>query len=142
MNEGFCWLCHHNKLVEWCYDIQGRIGYIKERKPIHEQEIRLTWFQPVKGKLLDAVVEAREIYDKARKAHYKAWVVYNKARKAYGKVWVAYCKTGKAYYKTQKAYDKTLADHKEEIEVLHVKEQPDCPWNGERLILPKALGGE
>jgi len=154
---GFYWLLHHDKLLEWCYDEQERIDYIKKCKPTNERETRLKWMKPVKGKLPKAVIEAGEACDKAGKSCDKAWKAYGKAWKAYGKAeeayykareaydkaGKAYCKAreacdkaGKAYCKAREAYGKVLRDHKDEIEALHAKEQPDCPWDGERLVFP------
>ena len=43
--NGFSIHCHHNRLVEYCYDYQGRVGYIKREKPKSEQKIRLKVFK-------------------------------------------------------------------------------------------------
>jgi len=116
---GFYWHVHHNTLIEWCYDEQERIDYIKKRKPANERETRLKWMKPVKGKLPRVVV--------------RAWKACCKARDTY---WEAYCKAGEPYHKAGETYDKAIRDHKDEIEALHAKEQPGCPWNGSTLIFP------
>jgi len=130
--SGFYWHVHHDELLEWCYDAEERIDFIKNRKPAHEIETRLTWFQPVKGKLPDAVIDAGEAHNKAyEEACDKAY------EEASDKARVAYNKASEAYLKTHGAYRKALSDHKDEIEALHAKEQPGCPWDGETLVFPR-----
>ena len=64
--KGFFWHVHHDELVEYCYDYQERVDFIKDNKPADEVEARLALFKPVKGNL---PVE----FDKAWEAYYKAW---------------------------------------------------------------------
>jgi len=136
---GFYWLLHHDRIIEWCYDLQERIDYIKKRKPANEIETRLKWMKPVKGKLPKAVIEAGKACDKVYR---KAEKAYDNVRRAHGKQ--AYDKAGEAYtkaaevrIKAEVACREALQDHKDEIEALHAKEQPGCPWNGSTLIFPK-----
>ena len=113
--KGFYWHVHHDKLLEWCYDRDERIEYIRKDKPKHEIKLRLKMFKPVRGKLPAEVVKARESHDKAKEAYYKA-------EKAYDKAW--------------EAYGKSIEKHKKAIERLHEKECTNCPWDG-RTIFPK-----
>ena len=74
--KGMFWHVHHDVLVEYCHGYQERVDFINEFKLPNEVHTRLKLFQPVKGKLPDDVVkareacnEAREAYDEAREAH-------------------------------------------------------------------------
>ncbi len=118
---GFFWHVHHEILVEFCHDYDERAKYIREQKPNRERELRLRLFQPVKGILPQEVIEVGQAYD-------KAWQAYDKARQAYDKA-------RQACDKARQAYVKALNDNEEAIEALHLKECPDCPWNG-RTIFP------
>ena len=119
----FCWHIHDRVLVESLAEpLKNRIKYIKENKPKHERETRLRLMQPVKGRLPDAVV-------KARVAYVKAWDAWDRVEEAY-------VKAEEAHKKAREAYRKALRDHKDEIEALHAKECPNCPWDG-RTIFPE-----
>ena len=117
----FYWHIHHHILVEPLTEpLKNRIAFIERNKLEHERETRLRLMQPVKGKLPDAVVKARKAWDKARKAYVKAREAWDGAREACNKAWAAYLKA--------------LRDHKDEIEALHTKECPNCPWDGETIF--------
>ena len=70
MKKGFYWHVHHDVLLEYCYNYQGRVGYIKENKPKNEIETRLRLFKPVKGKLPEDIVKAGQKYEKAIQQKY------------------------------------------------------------------------
>jgi len=135
---GFYWHGHHNMLLERCYDPQERIDYIKKHKPADEVETRLRWMTPVEGKLPRVVIEAGKAYCKAGKAYHKAREAYYRAEVVRDKAGKAYYEARVAYGKTGIAYGKALRDHKDEIEALHTKEHPGCPWDGERLVFEAA----
>ena len=142
MKTKFYWHIHHDILLEPLTEpLKNRIKFIKENKPEDEIELRLKLLKPVKGKLLDEVIKVGEAYykaqetsDKAREARDKAWEVYDKARKAYYKAREAYIKTGEVYVKAREIYDKTLKKYSKEINILHKKECPNCPWNGKTIF--------
>src|SRR3989344_4557381 len=106
VQQGFFWHVHHTVLLEWCYNYEERARYIRTNKPRNEQETRLRLFKPVQGRLPEAVVKARQAYDEA----------YQTRDKAY------------------QAFDKALKDNMAEIEALHAKECPNCPWNGHTIF--------
>jgi hypothetical protein len=66
------WHVHHDKLVEPCYDFEGRQAYIRAHKPSTEIETRVRLMKRVQGKLPDAVVKAWAALD-------KAWAALDKA---------------------------------------------------------------
>src|SRR3990167_9218747 len=87
--------CHHDVLVEYCYDYDERVASIKKEKPKNEQEIRLRVFKilPKKPKkdipadLLRAYQawkqadQTRKQADQAWKQAYQAWKRANQAWK-------------------------------------------------------------
>jgi len=112
----FCWHIHHGVLIEPLTEpLRTKIKYIKENKSKDEIELSLKLLKPVKGKLPQKLIEAG-------KAYIESWPAYDKARKAYSKAREAYGEAEKA--------------HQKEINILHKKECPGCPWNG-RIILCK-----
>ena len=125
--SGFYWHVHHDILVEWCYDYDGRVSAIKETKPDNEIETRLRLLKPVKGELPIEFAKAQESYGKAQESYDKAWESSCKAQESYGKAKESY---DKAWESCGKAWE----SYKEEIETLHAKECTDCSWDGEQII--------
>ena len=113
---GMFWHVHHDSLIEYCYDYNGRAAYIRQHKPANEIEIRLRLFQPVKGKLPKEIIKACVACDKAYVACDKAWTAGNNAwaacDKAYAachKAWTASNKVWAVYVKAYAACHKALA---------------------------------
>ena len=102
--SGFAFHCHPDVLCEYVYDYDARVRFIKEYKPKSEQKLRLKLFKLIP----DELMPGRDSPD----------------CKAYGKAW-------KAYDKAWEAYDKNYG---EEIERLHAKLCPDCPWDGKTIF--------
>ena len=145
--KGFFWHVHHNELVEWSDNIQERIDYINKDKPKQEIALRLKLLQPVNGKLPDEYVKADEARVKAYEARDKAdeaWEARVKADEAYearDKAYEARVKAYKAYearVKAYKAWEKAREKYKSQIEELHNKECPNCPWNGTTIFVKEA----
>ena len=141
--SGLAFHCHHNTLIEYCYDYDERVRFIKENKPPAEQELRLKLFRliphdklPPTG--LEAYYKARDACDKARDAYYKAWDAYSKAWETYSKARDAWSKAWDAWDKARDAWDKAWdawnkANH-QELEKLHSELCPDCPWDGKTIF--------
>ncbi len=51
-----------------------------------------------------------------------------------GKLPLAVIKAGAAYEKAWNVHRQTLVAHREELETLHAKECPDCPWDGKTIF--------
>ncbi len=132
--KGMFWHVHHDRLLEYCYNYDERVRYIKENKPKDERELRLRLFQLVKGKLPVTVIKAQTAYDKAQTAYIKARTAVIKAQTAYDKAWTAYIKAQTAYDKAWTAYDKALQNNVVAIEKLHRKECQSCPWDGKTIF--------
>ena len=156
MRAGIAFHVHHDRLVEYCYDFDERVKYIKEHKSPDERELRLRLFQlipkdrlPKKG--LAAFYKARDAFYKGCNAHNKARDVYNKARDAYYKerdaydAYDAHNKARDAFYKGCDALDKArdvynkardayYKDNKEALEKLHTELCPSCTWDGKSIL--------
>lgn len=158
----FCWHCHDKLLLEWVWDYEERVKYIRIAKPIGEQKLRLCLFQPVKGDLPPEVVraweaynEAREAYDgaqeaydeaqeacdeaqeacdEAEEAYDEAWEACDEAQEARARAWEACAKARGAYVKAWAACEKAMEKYRVEIEALHAQECPDCPWDGKTIF--------
>ena len=128
----FYWHIHHTFLVEPLTEpIKNRIGFIKENKAKKEIATRLRLMKPVKGKLPAKFVKAGAAYN-------KAGATYDKAGAAYDKAWATYVKAWAAHVKAWAAYNKVWAACKPQIEKLHAKECPDCPWDGKTIFPEEA----
>jgi hypothetical protein len=108
-NSGLYWHVHHENLWEYCYDVKGRIEYIKKSKPKAEIKTRIRLMKPIMARLGDA------------------------------KAWAAYAKAGAACDKARAAYDKARAAwgatiKPDAIKIAHAKECPNCPWNGNTIF--------
>lgn len=61
--------CHHDILVEHCYDYDERVRAIKETKPENEQEIRLRLFKLLPQEAIDEIPKILvEAYAEMKKA--------------------------------------------------------------------------
>ena len=126
----YYWHIHHETLCEFSDNIEERVAYIKNNKSIEEMAVRLRLLREVKGELPKAYKTACKAYYDARKAYNDAWKAYNDAWKAYYDAGKAYNDAWKACNDAWKAYNDAGKACKEEIEELHKKECPACPWDG------------
>jgi len=107
---GLYWHIHHRQLFGWCYGYSERRKFIKEEKPASEHTRRLRLFRPVRGKLPDELIEAGRVLGQYRHSLGYAENFAHIANK----------------------YDK-------EIEALHKKECPNCPWDGDTIFPGEAI---
>ena len=138
--QGLCWHVHHKELLEFCYDRDGREEYIRTEKSSDEQELRLRLFQFVQGQLPQEVVDARKAFDEAGKVRVKAWEAYGKSAESHrfdSKEHQAFIEARDAHWETEYAYDEAFSNHRDEVEALHAKECPDCPWDGKTILSTK-----
>ncbi len=99
--------CHHDKLIEWVYNYDERVEFIKSYKPKGEQELRLRLFKLIPDDKIPGRNSLKwEARDKAWEACDKAWEACDKAREAYNKAWEAYNKAWEARDKAREACDK------------------------------------
>jgi hypothetical protein len=147
MIQGLAFHCHHNKLVEFVYDLGERQQVIRDDKPEEEIELRLRLLQiipeerlPQKG--LDEYMRAWEVCKKTLQAYYKA-------ANAFYRYWIKEeyykYKAERDYYKAIKAYNKLerayYQKNKVALEKLHKELCPDCPWNGKTIFTRKDAKG-
>jgi hypothetical protein len=111
--KGFFWHVHHDKLLEWCYDYDERVNYIKTEKPSNEIQTRLRLMKPVREELPKEFVKA-----------YKKWVEADKKWVEARKEWDEACK------RLYEAYTK----YAPQLETLHKKECGCKEWNGRKLV--------
>lgn len=134
---GFYWHCHHDLLLEWCYDYDERVEYINSEKSVNERPTRLRLFQPVKGKLPADLMAAGIAYGKACEAR-------NKAEEDYYKAGIDFvCNMREAFNKASEAWRLTwgtcqnlIRQHYPLIEALHAKECGCKEWNGKEIVFP------
>jgi hypothetical protein len=143
------WHFHHEILMEPLMEpFETRQEFIRSNKLPSEIETRLRLFQPVRGKLTlpkywqeveakweEAYAKWREADAKWREAYAKWREADAKRQEAYAKRQEAYAKWQEAYAKRQEAYAKWQASPSwKEVEALHRKECPNCPWNGSTIF--------
>ncbi len=131
---------HHEVLFEPLIEaIENRIKYILENKPLNEIETRLRLLKPVRGNI-KIPIYCKEAAAKRYKAYAKWKEANAKWREATPKRYKAYAKWAEweeADAKWKKAYAKWESSPEwKDVEILHKKECPNCPWNGE-TIFPK-----
>ena len=121
--------CHHDILVEYCYDYDGRVAYIKEEKLESEQEIRLRVFKILPK---EAEKDIPKRYLKADAEWKKAYAEWKKATAEREK---ADAEWKKAYAERKKAYAEWTQEDKD---AFHKKWcVSNCPWDGTKLVFGK-----
>ena len=106
-NKGWAIHCHHDTLIEWCYDYRERVHAI-QKKPEHEVAARLRLFKllPAEAVLelpiaLLAYNQAREAWDQAWEAYNQAWETLNQAGEAWDQAGEAYNQSGESWGQTE-----------------------------------------
>ncbi|MHC4542350.1 MAG: hypothetical protein ACYS74_21625 [Planctomycetota bacterium] len=142
--SGMFWHVHHDKLLEYCYSYDERVAFIKRHKDSSEINTRLRLFQPVIGDLPRQILEADKAWTEACKAYTEAREAYAEARKACDETykacdeaWKACDEAWKARDEARKACDEAREACADEINQLHTKECPDCPWDGREIVFNK-----
>ncbi len=157
---GVAFHCHHGTLVEFCYDYDERVKFIKENKFKEEQTLRLRLFKlipedrmPQDGrevylKKVEAYSEAMEALTKVRVLEDKIWGNLYKAHdkdfdtrhKVHRKALLSLdpfkvsgdCRKAQADY--YKAEDDYLTTNLQVLEDLHKELCPNCPWDGKTIL--------
>jgi len=157
LKQGLALHVHHDVLVEYCFNYDERVKYIKSDKPKEEQAIRLKVFKILpkeaekdspKGyfeasqKCQEAYQKWQEAYKKCREAYqeweeaYQKWdEASQKCQEAYQKRKEASQKYQEAYKKWQEAYQKWTVKSKDAFHKKYCVK--DCPWNGKELVFEK-----
>lgn len=120
-NSSFAIHCHHNILVEYCYNYKKRVKTIKQNKPLSEQATRLRLFKLLPDNAL------KEIPQNWQKADTK----WQKTRSDCQKTYNEWKKTRSDW---QKAYDDW---QKADQDAFHQKWCGCKEWNGREIAFPK-----
>ena len=135
MNEiktGWAIHCHHNRLVEFCYDYNERVEYIKNYKPKNEVELRLKLFRLLPIDALNDIPAAwQEAYAKWQEAYAKWQEADAKWQEAYAKWQEADAKRQEADAKWQEADAKWPMKLRNSF---HKKWCGCSEWNGKELV--------
>ncbi len=80
--------CHHDILLEYCYDYNERVEVIKRDKPKNEQEIRLRLFKMLPQEAIDDLPDRLAKADAERSKAYAEWdKAYAEWSKADREIW-------------------------------------------------------
>ena len=130
--EGWAIHLHHNILVEWCMDYEGRKKHIIKNKGKNEIEKRLSLFKrlPIK-----AVSEIPMAYQVAYKAWLEANAAYQAADEVYRAADMPFQEAYEAWRATGKAWRVTDMEWLDADKAkFHAKWCGCKAWNGEKLI--------
>lgn len=129
MIKGFAIHCHHNILINYCYDYDERVRAIKNNKPLNEQEIRLRLFKmlpegalkELPERLQKAAIEYEETYIKWNKTD----VEWNKADAERVKADVKRKKADAEWNKAVAEWNKAVA---ERVKADVKRKKADAEW--------------
>ena len=134
-NSGLAHCIKSNRHWDYCGNYQEMVEYIKINESEIKKELHLKLFKLIPNKL----VPGREY--KEWKAYKKAGETLNKAlqscimaREAYDKAKVACKKRGESLVNLLRAWDAYYSKYANELQILHDKMFPDCPWDGESIF--------
>src|SRR3990167_7021035 len=143
---GFAIHCHHDTLVEYCYNYDERVEFIKQNKPQNELEIRLRLFKILSQKAekdiperdLKAYAEWRKAYAEWQKAYTerkKADVEWEKADVEWEKADVEWKKAYTEWNKADAEREKADAEWPQESKDAFHKRWCGCKeWDGQKLV--------
>ena len=117
---------HHEILCEWSNNINVRLTYVRDNKPIYEQKVRLSSIMYIPESVCPTVYEA----------HAKSVEARAKYDEAHAKSVEARAKSVEARAKSVEArakYDEAHAKCDDIILAYVLKHQPTVPWNGKTL---------
>lgn len=117
--------CHHDVLVEYCYDYDERVASIKKEKPKNEQEIRLRVFKILPKKAEKDIPADLRQADQTRKQAYQAWKQANQTRKQADQTRKQADQTSNQAYR---------AWPQESKDAFHAKWCNCKSWNGKELV--------
>jgi DNA polymerase III alpha subunit (gram-positive type) len=130
IKQGLAIHCHHDMLLEHCYDYDERVEAIKRNKPQNEQEIRLRLFKILPQEAIDDLperfVKAYDEWDKARVEWKKADAEWQKANAEWKK---AYAELKKANAEWKKAYAELKKADAEREKAYAEWNKADTEWN-------------
>src|SRR5574341_1356695 len=139
------WHVHHQVLLEPLTEpIKNRIAYIKKHKTKREIKLRLRLLKKVKGKLPKEIMEVFKKWEKANVEWKKANAEWEKANAEWKKANAEWEKANAEWEKAYAEWEKANAERKkavikyaDEINALHKKECPNCPWDSKTIFPAK-----
>ena len=124
-----CWV-HHELPLEYCTSFAERIAYIRAKKPLHEQAVRLAALTCLPLDRLPAdLVQAVVAYD-------QAVVASGQARAAYAQARTASDQARKAYDQAGQAMLGAMGSHRPVLLALMAELVPAHLWHGDALVFP------
>ena len=122
--SGLAFHVHHDKLVDYCYDYNGRVEAIKSVKPENETPTRLRLFQllPESVSLPEDVQNARAELDNARAELGNARAEVDKA--------------GAEWKKADAEWNKAMSRNLDFFGDLHAELCPCKEWDGKQIVFP------
>ena len=153
--QGFSIHCHHNILVEWCYDYDEIVEAIKKTKAENEQETRLKLFKILPDEALKEIPQsiikaytewykASAEWEKAYAEWQKAYAEWKEESAEWNKAPAEWYKASAEWYKAsaewkkasaewQKAYDEWSIEDKNNF---HQKWCGCKEWDGKEIVFP------
>ena len=145
---GLAFHCYHNLLINWVYDYQKRVDYIRTSKPRKEQELRLRLFKMIpeddlpKTEEYDTYIATGTVYNEAYNTCNEAYNTCNEAHtcnevhNACNEACDVYYEAYDVYYEAYDAYDEACASYIRSFDLddLHQRLCPNCPWDGETIF--------
>ena len=150
--QGLAFHVHHMKLVEWCYNLDERVQYIRDCKPAEEVPTRLRLLAMVKGPLSPALQKALErgnamrvkgnamrdkghaMWVKGSAMRVKGYAMLAKGQVMWAKGQAMWREGLDMRYKGYAMIDAAIAAHMPELERLHALECRACPWDGTAIF--------
>ena len=109
-------------------------AYDEAREAYHKAREAYRKVEEVYRRAEEAYHQAEEAYYKTKIAYVEVEEAYGKAREAYGKAGEVHGRAMEAYGKAMRTFNETRIDYMPQIEALHKKLCPDCPWDGETIF--------
>ena len=139
LNSGLSIHCHHNALIEYCYDYKERVKYIKENKFKNEQEIRLRLFKilpkEAEKDLLERYLKAYTECKKADAKWIKTYAEWKKANTEQVKTYTKWIKANAEWTKAYAEWEKAYAEWPQKSKDAFHKKWCGCKeWNGKELV--------
>ncbi len=151
IKSGLYWHCHHDRLLEFCYDYQERVDYIMMYKPKSEIKTRLRLFKPVKKLskstiiLIKKIAEQKKRTEKAHDKYIDFAVDYVMSPSPHQKILLAKKENLRKRYRIEDDKDndlyfklQDLLDNHPFWEKLHKKECNCKEWNGNEIVFSRS----
>lgn len=124
--HGLCFHVYHNRLVDYCWDIDKRTEYIEKHKPAHEIDVRLGSIKLIPNDKLPAILAlAGRLLHDARLVRDTA----DESAEITGRQGVSYslaCSLAGIKSMAGDVLDMLIEAHMGELVAIHEEVYPDC----------------